>query len=310
MRVFVAGATGAIGRPLVRQLVEAGHQVSGMTRREERCSDLIELGAEPFVCDALDSDALRTVVADARPDVVIHQLTDLPQDFTPRYRYGRTNALRTDVTRDLIEAGRDAGARRLICQSVSFFYVPTGDRVKDEDAETFSSDTAPGKFGEAADAMRAMEAQVLAAEGMDGLVLRYGFFYGPGTWFDRGTKLAKAYRRRMSPTVGSGEGLFPLIHVEDAAAATVAAVERGAPGVYNVTDDEPALAREWLAGFAEAVGAKPPRRVPLWLGKLVAGWNATVMETMRGASNAKAKRELGWEPRYPTWREGLREGLS
>jgi nucleoside-diphosphate-sugar epimerase len=310
VRVFVAGATGAIGKPLVRRLAEAGHEVVGMTRREERCAELRECGAEPVVCDARDSAAFRRTVAEARPEVLVHQLTDLPQDFSPRYRYGETNALRTNVTRDLIEAGREAGARRIVAQSVSFFYVPTGDMVKDEEAPIFSSATAPGKFGEAADAMRELERQVVEAEDMEGLVLRYGFFYGPGTWFDRGTRLAKTYERRMSPIVGNGEGRFPLIHVDDAASATVAAVERGAPGVYNVTDDEPAPAREWLSGFAEAVGGKPPRRVPLWVGRLVAGWNATAMETMRGASNAKVKRELGWQPRYPTFREGLREGLS
>jgi nucleoside-diphosphate-sugar epimerase len=197
-----------------------------------------------------------------------------------------------------------------VAQSVAFFYVPEGDLVKDEEAPVLTTATAPGKFGEAADSMQELEQQVLGAEGMDGLVLRYGFFYGPGTWFDRGTKLAKQYERRMSPIVGSGEGRFPWIHVDDAASATVAAVERGAPGVYNVTDDEPAAVNEWAPVFAEAVGGKPPRRVPLWVGKLAAGWNATAMETMRGASNAKAKRELGWSPRYPSWREGFREGLS
>ena len=309
MRVFVAGATGAIGRPLVRQLVEAGHAVVGTTRSEERAADLRAAGAEPAVVDALDSAAFRKAIAGARPEVLVHQLTDLPQEFSPRYRYGETNALRTGVVRDMIEAGGEVGAKRLVAQSVSFFYLPGGNVAKEEGEEILSARTAPGKFGEAAEAMRELERQVVEADGMDGIVLRYGFFYGPGTWFDRGTKLARAYRR-LSPIVGKGDGHFPLIHVEDAASATVAAIEGGAPGVYNVTDDEPALVREWLTGFAEAVGGKPPRRVPLWVGKLVAGWNATAMETMHGASNAKAKRELGWSPRYPTWRDGLREGLS
>jgi nucleoside-diphosphate-sugar epimerase len=181
--------------------------------------------------------------------------------------------------------------------------------VKDEDAPTMAGH-AGGKFGEAADAMADMERQVTEAEAMDGLVLRYGFFYGPGTWFAEGTRLAKAYRRRMSPVVGSGAGVFSFIHVDDAAAATVAAVERGAPGVYNVTDDEPAAATEWMPAFAAALGAKPPRRVPLWLGRIAAGANAEAMETMRGASNERAKRELGWEPRYASWRQGFREGLT
>jgi nucleoside-diphosphate-sugar epimerase len=307
--VFVAGATGAIGRPLVPALIEAGHEVVGMTRSDERAGRLRDQGAEAVVCDALDAEGLRRAVEGASPDVLVHQLTDLPQDFTPRYRYGRTNELRSQVTRDLIAAGRQAGARRIVAQGVSFFYLPTGGMVKDEDAPTMAGQ-AEGKFGEAADAMADMERQVVEAEGLDGLVLRYGFFYGPGTWFAHGTSLARAYRLRMSPLVGSGEGVFSFVHVEDAAAATVAAVERGAPGIYNVVDDEPAPATDWMPAFAEGVGAKPPRRVPMWLGRLVAGGNAEAMETMRGASNAKAKGELGWQPRYASWRQGFREGLS
>jgi 2-alkyl-3-oxoalkanoate reductase len=309
MKVFVAGATGAIGRPLLPRLVAAGHEVTGTTRSEERAAGLRSAGAEAVVVDAHDSEPFREAVAGARPEVLVHQLTDLPQNFSPRYKYGQTNALRSDVTRNLIAAGREAGARRIVAQSVSFFYLPVGDMVKDEDAPTMAGN-AEGKFGEAADAMADMERQVTEAEGMDGLVLRYGFFYGPGTWFAQGTNLAKAYRRRMSPVVGSGAGIFSFIHVQDAAAATVAAVERGQPGVYNVVDDEPAPANEWMPVFAEAVGAKRPRRVPLWLGRLVAGGNAEAMETMRGASNEKAKRELDWEPRYQSWRQGFREGLS
>ena len=310
MRVFVAGATGAIGRPLVPKLIEAGHEVVGMTRSEERAAQLRAAGAEAVVCDAHDDGALRAAVTDAAAEVLVHQLTDLPQEFSPRYKYGKTNELRIQVTRTLIDAGRAAGARRIVAQSVSFFYVPTGGMVKDEEAPTLSSAVAPGKFGEATDAMLDLERQVLEAEGMDGLVLRYGFFYGPGTWFANGTSLAKGYRRRMSPLVGSGEGVFSFIHVDDAAAATVAAVERGTPGVYNVTDDEPAPANEWMPAFAGAVGGKRPLRIPLWLGRLAAGGNADAMETMRGASNAKAKRELGWEPRYASWRDGFREGLG
>jgi 2-alkyl-3-oxoalkanoate reductase len=307
VRVFVAGATGAIGRPLVRQLLEGGHEVIGMTRSGERAAELRSGGAEAVVCDALDSDALRAAVAGARPDAVVHQMTDLPQNFSPRYGLGRTDDLRSQATRDLIAGGREAGARRFIAQSVSFFYLPTGSRVKDEDAPTLTAETAEGKFAKAAEAMLDMERQVVDA---GGLVLRYGFFYGPGTWFAADTSLAKQYKRRMSPIVGSGNGVFSFIHVEDAASATVAALERGAPGIYNVTDDEPATANEWMPEFAAAVGGKPPWRVPLWLGRMVAGGNALQMEHLRGASNAKAKRELGWEPRYTSWRQGFREGLA
>jgi nucleoside-diphosphate-sugar epimerase len=310
VRVFVAGATGAVGRPLARQLIEAGHEVTGTTRSPEKAERLREQGAEAVVLDALDDAALAAAVREARPDALVNQLTDLPQEFRPRYRYGRTGDLRVRGTRTMIAAGREVGAKRILVQSIAFLYLPTGDTVKDEDAPTLSSEVAPGTFGKAADETLEMEHEVVAAEGMEGLVLRYGFFYGPGTWFAQGTKLAKAYRRRMSPIVGSGEGVFSFIHVEDAAAAAVAALERGAPGVYNVVDDEPAPANDWMPEFAQAVGAKPPRRVPLWLGKLVAGFNAQAMETMRGASNAKAKRELGWQPRYASWRQGFQEGLG
>ena len=309
MRVFVAGATGAIGRPLVRQLLAAGHEVVGTTRSAERAERLRAAGAEAVVCDALDLEALAAAVREARPDALVNQLTDLPQSFSPRYRYGKTDALRREVTPVLIAVGREAGARRIVAQSIAFIYLPTGDTVKDEEAPTLSGAVTGGKFGEAADATLEMERQVVGAEGLDGLALRYGFFYGPGTWFAQGTSLASAYRRRMSPIVGAGTGVFSFVHVEDAASATVAALERGAPGIYNVVDDDPAPAHEWMPAFAEAVGGKPPRRVPFWLGRLVAGGNAVMMQTLRGASNAKAKRELGWEPRYPSWRQGFREGL-
>jgi nucleoside-diphosphate-sugar epimerase len=309
LRVFVAGATGAIGRPLVSQLLEAGHEVVGMTRSEERATELREAGAEAAVCDAHDSEAVRAAVTGARPEVLVHQLTDLPQDFNPRYDYGETNELRTRVTRDLIEAAREGGAGRIVAQGVAFFYLPTGSMVKDEDAPVVSSEVADGKQAEAGDALVDLERQVLGAEGMDGLVLRYGFFYGPGTWFSADSNLATTYRRRMSPIVGSGEGVFSFIHVHDAASATVAAVERGAPGVYNVVDDDPAPANDWMPAFAEAVGGKPPRRMPVWIGKAVGGQNAEALETMRGATNAKARRELGWKPRYSSWRQGFKEGI-
>ncbi len=306
----MAGATGAIGRPLVRQLVEAGHEVTGTTRSEERAERLREQGAQAAVLDALDDEALGAAVREARPEALVNQLTDLPREFRPRYGYGRTSELRTRGTRTMIEAGRAAGARRIVAQSIAFLYVPTGDWVKDEDAPTTTSAVAPGRFGKAADETLEMERLVVEAEGMEGLALRYGFFYGPGSWFAQGTKLAKAYRRRMSPIVGSGEGVFSFIHVEDAASAAVAALERGAPGVYNVTDDEPAPANEWMPQFARAVCGKPPRRVPLWVGRLVAGFNGQAMVTMRGASNDKAKQELGWAPRYASWRQGFQEGLG
>jgi nucleoside-diphosphate-sugar epimerase len=311
LRVFVAGATGAIGRPLVPQLIAAGHEVTGMTRSEERAEALRAKGAEAVVCDAHDGEATHAAVAAARPDVLVHQLTDLPQDFSPRYEYGRTGALRAVATRNLIAGAREGGAGRVVAQSISFILAPVGDWVKDETAPTMEPDQVPDDFARALLDTLTMERQVLGAQGMEGLVLRYGFFYGPGTWYARGTELEKQFEKRRFPVVGSGDGVFSFIHVEDAAAATVAAVERGASGVYHVTDDEPAPAREWIPAFADAVGAKPPRRVPVWLARLVAGkGNAASLTTMRGASNEKAKRELGWRPRYASWRQGFRGGLS
>ena len=308
MKVFVAGATGAIGRPLVRQLVEAGHEVTGMTRSPERAEGVRAAGGEAVVADALDAEQVRQAVGMAAPEAIVHQLTDLPQEFGSRQRLGATSRLRTEGTRNLLAAARDAGARRFVAQSIAFVYSPRAAPVSDEDGPTLAG--TPG-FGEAVDAVLELERTVTGAEGMDGLALRYGFFYGPGTWYARGTKLARAVERRRFPIVGDGGGIWSFIHVEDAAAATVAALERGAPGVYNVVDDDPAPMRDWLPALADALGAKPPRRVPVWLARLAAGKGTAGMAVaMRGASNAKAKRELGWEPRYQSWRQGFREGLG
>jgi nucleoside-diphosphate-sugar epimerase len=303
MRVFVAGASGAIGRPLVAQLLAAGHHVTGMTRSRERAAEIERTGATAVVCDALDAPALLAVVATADPDVVVHQLTSLPQRFNPRKKrlYDATNRVRTEGTRNLLEA---AGGRRVVCQSIAFAYAPDREpRVFDEDRPLFTD--APPPFGEATRAISEMERMVLAA---NGLVLRYGWFYGPGTYYGEGGSTFEDVRRRRYPVVGEGAGLFSFVHVDDAAAATVAAVERGAPGVYNVVDDEPAPMRDWLPAYAEAIGAGPPRRAPLWLVRLLAGRAVAGMATtFPAASNARAKRALGWEPRWPSWRTGFRE---
>jgi 2-alkyl-3-oxoalkanoate reductase len=307
VRVFVAGATGAIGRPLVPKLIEAGHEVTGMTRSEERAEQLRGTGAGAVVADALDAEAVRRALVDASPEAVVHQLTDLPQEFSMRYGYGATSRLRTEGTRNLLDGARAAGAHRFVAQSIAFIYSPKAAPVSGEDEPTIAG--AQG-FAEAVDAVLELEATVTGAEGLDGLALRYGFFYGPGTWYARGTKMAREVEKRRFPIVGDGSGIFSFIHVDDAAAATVAAVERGAPGVYNVVDDDPAPMRDWLPEFAAVLGAKPPRRVPVWLAKLFAGANAGMAAAMRGASNERAKRELGWAPRYSSWREGFREGLG
>lgn len=306
MRVFVAGASGAIGRPLVRQLLAAGHEVTGMTRREENAAAIRAAGAKAVVCDVFDAAALEGVVRAAAPEVVIHELTSLPPRLDPKSKdaLAPTNRLRVEGTRNLTAAAKAAGARRLIAESVAFFYVPEGGQVKDEDAPAFAE--VAGLFGEAGKALAELERQVTGTEGLEGVVLRYGWLYGPGTYYDRDGSQTEDFHRRRMPIIGKGAGVFSFIQVEDAASATVAAVERGEPGVYNVVDDEPTPLSEWAPAFAQAVGAKKPRRVPVWLARLIAGSAAVGMMTdQRGASNAKAKAKLGWQPRYASWREGF-----
>jgi nucleoside-diphosphate-sugar epimerase len=306
MRVFVAGGTGAIGRPLVEQLRAGQHDVTVMTRSPESAAALRERGVDAVVADAFDAEAVRGAILAARPEVVVHQLTAIPHRLLPR-RYAEllrpTNRLRRETIGTFAEAAREAGARRLIAQSVAFMLRPEGGWVKDETAPLWLD--APGGLAEAVDALRVMERTTLGTEGLDGVVLRYGYFYGPGTSFAPGGYFAEEVRRRRFPVVGDGAGRFSFIHIDDAAAATVLALDRGAPGVYHVTDDEPAPARDWLPALAAAMGARPPLRVPLWLARLVVGSSAAGMVTLRGASNAKARVDLGFRPRYPTYREGF-----
>jgi 2-alkyl-3-oxoalkanoate reductase len=310
VRVFVAGATGAVGRPLVPKLVAAGHEVTGMTRSESKAEDVRRAGARAVVADVFDVDALGAAMEEARPEVIVHELTALPDriDFRKADTYAATNRVRTEGTRNLIDAARTAGARRIVCQSIAFAYRMDAEGLKTENDPLLSE--AGGAFGSGVSALREMEAMVLGADGLDGLVLRYGFFYGPGTYYAANGTSTDDVRRRRLPIVGKGSGVFSFIHVDDAADATVAAVERGAPGVYNVTDDEPAPMREWVPVFAEAAGAKPPRRVPVWLARFVAGKDVSNFALeLRGASNEKAKRELGWKPAHSSWRSGLAESL-
>jgi nucleoside-diphosphate-sugar epimerase len=310
MRVFVAGATGAVGRPLVPKLVAAGHEVTGMTRSESKTEDVRRAGAHAVVADVFDVDALGAAMEEARPEVIVHELTALPDriDFRKADTYAATNRVRTEGTRNLIEAARSAGTRRLVCQSIAFAYRMDGEGLKTESDPLLSE--AAGAFGSGVSALREMEAMVLGTDGLDGLVLRYGFFYGPGTYYAANGTSTDDVRRRRLPIVGKGSGVFSFIHVDDAADATVAAVERGAAGVYNVTDDEPAPMTEWVPAFAQAAGAKPPRRVPVWLARFVAGKDVSNFAVeLRGASNEKAKRELGWEPAHPSWRSGFAESL-
>jgi 2-alkyl-3-oxoalkanoate reductase len=311
MKVFVAGASGAIGGPLVRQLLAAGHEVTGTTRREDRAEQIRAAGAGAVVCDVFDAAALEAAVKEAAPEVVVNQLTSLPQRYNARKAsfYEATDRVRKEGGRNLLAAARAAGARRFVTQSICFLYAPEGDWVKDEEARPFTD--APGHFRHAVEAMLGHEREVLEAEGIEGLVLRYGQFYGPGTYYARDGHFGREASKRRLPVVGEGTGTFSFLHTEDAAAATLAALDHGAPGIYNVCDDEPAPLHEWVPVYAEALGAKPPRHVPLWLAKLVAGSAVAAQAVaLRGASNAKAKRELSWQPRYPSWRQGFGEALG
>jgi nucleoside-diphosphate-sugar epimerase len=320
MKIFVAGATGVLGRALIPQLVARGHAVVGMTRSASK-QDLVRgLGARPVVADALDPDAVAQAVASAEPEVIVHQLTALSGKMSIRdarhpERFGGailTNRLRTEATDHLLAAGRAVGGRRFVAQSFGAFrWARTGGPVLTE-ADPLDPDP-PGALRPVVQALLHLERAVTGIEWGEGLVLRYGGFYGPGTSISLAPDavMAAPIRKRRFPIVGDGGGVFSYIHVEDAAAATTVAVERGQPGVYYVVDDEPAPVREWLPVLASALGAKPPRRVPRWLGRLMAGEMATLMMTeVRGASNEKAKRELGWKPRYPSWRQGFVQGLG
>ena len=306
MRVFVAGATGAIGRQLVPRLVEAGHEVHGMTRSESKQAMLDDLGAVPVVADALDPDQVAEAVGRARPDVIIHQLTAIGALDMRRFDRGfaPTNRLRTEGTDYLLSAGQAVGVRRFVAQSYFASYARTGAAVKSEE-DPF--DPSPAReMRETLAAIRHLEEAVLGARWTEGIVLRYGGFYGPGTSLAPGGEQSELVRKRKFPLVGDGGGVWSFIHVADAAAATVTAVEHGSRGVYNVVDDDPAPVAEWLPALAQELGAKKPMRVPRFIGRLFAGETGVVMMTeVRGASNAKAKRELGWRPAHPSWRQGL-----
>jgi 2-alkyl-3-oxoalkanoate reductase len=312
MKVFVAGASGVIGRPLVRRLVAAGHEVVGMTSRESGKAAIAEAGGSPVVCDALDAVAMRETVRAVAPEAVVNELTKLPRDYDTRKMderfYGPTNRIRTEGGGNLLRAAVEAGAKRFVTQSIAFLYAPEGPMVKDEDGRAWT-DAAP-PFGDGVRAMASHERAVLDADGIDGLVLRYGWFYGPGTYYAADGSIAAMVRKRRFPVLGGSDGLFSFIHIEDAARATVAACERGEPGVYNVVDDEPATVAEWLPVYAEALGAKRPWKVPGFVGRLLGGTAARMTTGLRGASNAKARRELSWEPVYPSWRDGFARALG
>jgi nucleoside-diphosphate-sugar epimerase len=300
MRVLVVGASGAIGTRLVPQLIERGHEVLGSFRSAGGAERVRALGADPVALDLLDASAARRAVLDARPEAIVHQATALANIRFSRNMdrsFEQTNRLRAEGTDTLLAAAREAGVGRLVAQSfASLRYAREGGPVKTEEDPV--DPTPPAAARESSAAIDHLERAVTAAAG---IVLRYGAFYGAAN-----DGLVDPVRRRWFPIVGDGEGVFSFIHLDDAAAATVLALERGRPGVYNVVDDEPAPLRVWLPVLAEVLGAGPPRRLPRWLARLVAGEFVVMLATeVRGASNAKARRELGWTLRYPSWRQGF-----
>jgi nucleoside-diphosphate-sugar epimerase len=307
VRVLVAGATGAIGRPLVARLVAGGHEVVGTTRDPGKARGLREQGAEPVVLDAFDAAAVHAAVAAVQPEVVVHQLTELPQEPTPkamRAAVAATARLRRETVPTFAAAARAAGARRVVAQSIAFVTRPDGRPVHDEDAPLLRDDPAQAEnVGAVAD----LEAAVHDAAGVEGVVLRYGFYYGPGTWYDRDGAMAALIRKRRFPLIGSGEGRSSFVHVDDAVDATVRALDHGPPGTYNICDGDPARARDWLPEAARLLGARPPRRAPAWLARRLAG-DVIVhyATTLPGNSNARALAALpGWAPR--PWRQGFAE---
>ena len=300
MRVFVAGASGAIGSRLVPQLIERGHQVIGTSRSAGNADRVRALGAQPLVLDLLDARAVREAVLEAEPDAIVHQATALADaSFSRNFdrTFAQTNRLRTEGTDALLAAARAAGVRRFVAQSyASARYLREGGMVKTEDDPLDSAPVASTR--ESIAAMRYLDETVTHA---GGIALRYGGFYGASN-----DGLIEPVRKRQFPIVGDGGGVTSFIQLDDAAAATVLALEHDEAGIYNIVDDEPAAVREWLPVLADALGARPPRHVPRWLARLFAGEAAVMIGTgSRGASNAKAKRELGWTPRYPSWREGF-----
>jgi nucleoside-diphosphate-sugar epimerase len=311
MRIFVAGATGAIGRRLVPRLVEAGHDVTGLTRSPERAELLRRAGATAAIGDALDQDVVMRAVAQARPQVVINQLTDLPQALNPRRLkryYAANDRVRREGTANLLEASEAAGVERMVLQGCAFWYRPGRDGPHVEDDPLYTD--APEPIGAAVRTMAEVERAALEHGGIDAVVLRYGFFYGPGTWYEPEGDVGRQVRARRYPIIGRGEGVFSFVHVDDAASATLAALDAPA-GVYNVVDDDPAPMSVWLPELAEALGAGPPMRVPRVIAGLAAGRGPVAWtESVPGASNAKARSELGWRPRWRSWRQGFREALG
>ncbi len=306
VRVFVAGGTGAIGRPLVARLMAEGHEVSVLTRSSTAAAAVRAAGAEPVMGDATDAESLRTALVESTPEVVVNQLTSLAKTASTRaLRAGveSTGRLRSEVAPQVAAAARDAGARRVVAQSIAFVYAPA-DTPRTEDDPLYED--GPGELPGMVAGVRDLEHATLGIEGVEGVVLRYGTFYGPGTYYAPGGAFAEMVRRRRLPVPGAGQGQFGFVHIDDAASATVAALS-GPPGTYNLVDAVPAPAADWIAALAQLQGAKRPRHVPEWLARLAAGSAAVYLMCHQPAvSSDRARRELAWAPAFDDWREGLR----
>lgn len=313
IRILVVGATGAIGRRLVPLLVANGHAVKGTTRTPGRADEVRAAGADPLVLDVLHRDAVRRGLREAEPEVVVHQATALAgfTDFRKfEEGFAATNRLRTEGTDNLLASMLELGVRRIVAQSFAGWpHARVGGPVKTEDDPL--DPEPPEALRTTLEAIQHLERAVLHTDGIEGTALRYGGFYGPGTSLAEGGFQLEVVRKRRFPIVGVGTGITSFIHIDDASAATLAAIESGVQGLYNIVDDDPAPVDEWLPALAEAIGAKPPRRIPVWLARLFVGEHGVVMMTdVRGASNAKAKRDLHWQPAYASWRGGFRRGLG
>jgi nucleoside-diphosphate-sugar epimerase len=312
MRVLVAGASGAVGIRLIRILVAAGHRVTGLTRSPSKAEPLRRAGATPVVVDALDPPALREAVLGAQPEVVVHEMSSLA-DATDLRQFDRafaqTNRLRTEGLDHLLGAAREVGASKVVAQSYCGWpFARVGGPVKTEDDPLDSRP--PREFQRSLEAIRHLESSVTEATEFEGVVLRYGAFYGPGSGLFDGSALDQL-RRRLFPVIGDGGGWWSFVHLDDAAEATARAIESGPTGIYNVVDDDPAPVRDWLPALAAMIGAKPPRRIPRWLARFLAGEHMVVMMTeTRAGSNAKARRELAWRPAHASWRQGFAEVLA
>ena len=314
MKVFVAGSTGAVGKSLVPHLVENGHEVVALVRSTQKAKEVEVLGAKASIADALDRDELTAAIRRAEPEVVLHELTALASATGNFKRFDEefalTNRLRTEATDTMLAASCFVGARRFIAQSFCGWpFAREGGAVKTEEDPLDPSP--PAAFSQTLSAIRYLEEGVRSATDIEALALRYGILYGPGTGIAKDGAIVELIRKRRLPIVGGGGGIWSFIHVEDVARATAMAMSRGTPGIYNIVDDEPAPLSSWLPFLADVLGTKPPRRIPAWLARFLIGEGGVSMMTrIRGGSNAKAKRELGWQPIYPTWRQGFTRELG